>query len=1294
MFKANRGVKVAGTYHFDADGVIYAKSVNQIVNVVAFGAKGDGVTDDSNAFAKAVQFCLDYGGILFLPKGKYYTPTYQVPDTVTQLHESGILIQSDKAYVQLGKKKPDTPGEGSMYFDSNTSRIMFYSNGEWDSLLTSRKFDIPNRAIDPQAGIHQVGGGFKLQKMKDPDTPTVRVIGTAGNSVLTYLIVAQDKFGNYTEYSLPRTINNSNSSLTSTNYNIIEWLPVEGAEKYYVFKGSKTALLGSTTSTTFEDKGQPTTTTPAIERNSTADMSIEGDLVLEGNLTVRGESTIVNSKVVEVDDNIITLNKNIKTGTPPEIKSGLEVRRGSLKPAQIVFDEIDDKWKVDNGDGVLRELYTQNSAYAFGMVDVRELGAKGDGTTDNTEAFRKAESSSSMILIPPGTYIVNLPSIDASKYFGIGKVVNKGAEVVIATPARLVKLIQDFEVVKSSTTANSKELNDARTNVEGTVLPTLKDHLNWITRNAQVRFEKYDKRYVISSPTNQVLIDLVGFNQSKDIITVYQNSTYLKKDSDYKISSDNKYIVKTEGSWAQDTTIDYSVMVTKQAQGEEVALIRLEGVVEITQDNTTEVRIPMDQFNSTTDLLTVLHDNLQLYQGEQYSIAPSGDKILLTYPTTIGDRIYFIALKKIREDLTPGADGSTILDNSIGNAKLHPDIKIGSLTQLVTNDKSSLVKAINEVYLSKSSSTVIVTNFGTKGDGVIDDTQAFQSAIDYCSANKVATLVVPPGTYAVRKLIIKSNVNIVGTGSSSVIKGYWAANYADYGIVYFDKSCSNSSISNIKIDANGAERVAFPNGTVVDNAIRLEGCSNIKIDSVIIVNASKGYSISCLHFFGAGTSPDQMVRNIVITNSEITVPAGGVHGINVVSGSNITIHNNIINNTLSNGYCIDLESATPDLAKSQYYDQDYSSLSNIKVSNNTCYGSGVAYYGQGLSKNKGIVITNNYIEITKDIHAFHTFKAQNCIYSENYILYKNPSASRQAFYINGRDILVKDNTVELHNNCSDLFVSYGTQTIASDSRATSWKSSDNNRFIGNRVISKGGVPVTTFKISDSGYHTVTLNKIEPIASSQVVQCTSEGIDFINNSANSLLWGFVAESSTTVSARFIRNTIQCGKCNLSGIDRLFISENEMYGNNASYAMWNDLRGANNKLIYSDNIIIGLAKPSDYILGPVVSYSNSEPTSGSWKVSDRVENTVPIPGSFVGWICTTTGTATNVSWSPSKAYKLNDIVNSNGAVYKCIQAGTSGTTPLPSTAGSDVNDGSCKWTYVSKLAIFKPFGPIGL
>ena len=80
---------------------------------------------------------------------------------------------------------------------------------------------------------------------------------------------------------------------------------------------------------------------------------IGGNLEVMGNLTVQGTQTILNTTTLDVEDNIVKLNKNV-TGTP-SANAGLEIERGTQTNSKIYWDESDDLWKVD-GAGTVKTI--------------------------------------------------------------------------------------------------------------------------------------------------------------------------------------------------------------------------------------------------------------------------------------------------------------------------------------------------------------------------------------------------------------------------------------------------------------------------------------------------------------------------------------------------------------------------------------------------------------------------------------------------------------------------------------------------------------------------------------------------------------------------------------------------------------------------------------------------------------------------------------------------------------------------------------------------------------------------
>jgi hypothetical protein len=69
-----------------------------------------------------------------------------------------------------------------------------------------------------------------------------------------------------------------------------------------------------------------------------------GLVVITGDLLVKGNTTTIDTANLQVEDNIILLNKGEGGAGVTEGTSGIEIDRGSLEDAQFLWDETLDKW--------------------------------------------------------------------------------------------------------------------------------------------------------------------------------------------------------------------------------------------------------------------------------------------------------------------------------------------------------------------------------------------------------------------------------------------------------------------------------------------------------------------------------------------------------------------------------------------------------------------------------------------------------------------------------------------------------------------------------------------------------------------------------------------------------------------------------------------------------------------------------------------------------------------------------------------------------------------------------------
>jgi hypothetical protein len=109
-----------------------------------------------------------------------------------------------------------------------------------------------------------------------------------------------------------------------------------------------------------------------------------GQVLITGNLVVEGTQTTVQATDLDVSDNIITLNAGETGAGVTLIYSGIEVDRGSLPSASLLYDETADTWLIANGNAPslnyddsnirLHRIYTNSS------TDDGDLVLIGSGT--------------------------------------------------------------------------------------------------------------------------------------------------------------------------------------------------------------------------------------------------------------------------------------------------------------------------------------------------------------------------------------------------------------------------------------------------------------------------------------------------------------------------------------------------------------------------------------------------------------------------------------------------------------------------------------------------------------------------------------------------------------------------------------------------------------------------------------------------------------------------------------------------------------------------------------------------
>lgn len=263
-----------------------------------------------------------------------------------------------------------------------------------------------------------------------------------------------------------------------------------------------------------------------------------------------------------------------------------------------------------------------------------------------------------------------------------------------------------------------------------------------------------------------------------------------------------------------------------------------------------------------------------------------------------------------------------------GNSKFDTAIDI---TVEFIKDKKSFIKDIS-VFLSKKTTkpifterSVKVSDYGTVGDGIMDDTLAFQKAINYISQTGGGTVNVKPGTYLINPDIsinMKNNVQL-SLSDDAVLKA--SASSKSNSEVINIINVSNVNVIGGKIIGDRMIHI----GTTGEwgMGINVEGGSNVSIAGIEITNCW-GDGI----YLGGDLPANDIKINSVISDNNRR------QGLSITNAKNVNISNSEFKNT--NGT---LPMAGIDIEPNPNQSVDNVVINNIKSINNK--GSGIDILG-------------------------------------------------------------------------------------------------------------------------------------------------------------------------------------------------------------------------------------------------------------------------------------------------------------------------------------------------------------
>lgn len=207
--------------------------------------------------------------------------------------------------------------------------------------------------------------------------------------------------------------------------------------------------------------------------NTSNEITLDSALThITGDLRVEGETTTVNTTNLEIEDNIIVLNKNEAGAGVGEGTSGVDIDRGSYANVQIVYDESI-AWNnpstqtVSQGPGLQGPGY---GSFKVSSADGNDILALRVANINNTNAIYFEPGGTGTLRlgasIAPANYISRMNDdndIPNKKY--VDDEINA---VVIG--AAFPRIVQDDTEVKITDNSQSGQTSKIEVKIDGTLL--------------------------------------------------------------------------------------------------------------------------------------------------------------------------------------------------------------------------------------------------------------------------------------------------------------------------------------------------------------------------------------------------------------------------------------------------------------------------------------------------------------------------------------------------------------------------------------------------------------------------------------------------------------------------------------------------------------------------------------------------------------------------------------------------------------------------------------------------------
>lgn len=282
------------------------------------------------------------------------------------------------------------------------------------------------------------------------------------------------------------------------------------------------------------------------EHTIVASTNFSNDVQIDGNLIVKGTQTILNTEIVQIADNTITLNHGVGENTEPTENAGIEVDRGIFGKLQIIqWNETGDYVEIYS-DGVLRRVATIDMIDTLYQLIIQELSDR-----ENSVNIIKTEIDHTQTgagLNTDGSYNANLLANYISAATSLNDADNILDSVIKSLDIKIDLLSTRTSTLEGEVSGKIGDLNNLQTLEKTTLVGSLNELITKLTNETDRAIaEELDLRTIITSlvdSSNTDLNDLISrinaLNESlgitSDTFVSMQGTNYLATSTSFNES--------------------------------------------------------------------------------------------------------------------------------------------------------------------------------------------------------------------------------------------------------------------------------------------------------------------------------------------------------------------------------------------------------------------------------------------------------------------------------------------------------------------------------------------------------------------------------------------------------------------------------------------------------------------------------------------------------------------------------------------------------------------------------------